>query len=43
MQKMPQWADVFLIPLISLMIAFFLSGLVILAIGESPIEAVQIM
>ncbi len=43
MQKMPQWADVFLIPLISLLIAFFLSGLVILAIGESPIEAVQIM
>ncbi|MEM9476689.1 MAG: ABC transporter permease [Pseudomonadota bacterium] len=43
MQKMPQWADVFLIPLISLLIAFFISGLVILAIGESPIEAVQIM
>lgn len=40
---MPQWADVFLIPLISLLIAFFISGLVILAIGESPIEAVQIM
>ena len=43
MQKMPQWADVLLIPLISLIIAAILSGLVILAIGENPIQAVKIM
>ncbi len=43
MQKMPKWADVALIPLISLMIAFILSGLVIFAIGENPWEALKIM
>ncbi|MEO0960639.1 MAG: ABC transporter permease, partial [Pseudomonadota bacterium] len=32
-----------LIPLINLLIAFFISGLIILAIGESPIEALQTM
>jgi general nucleoside transport system permease protein len=43
MQKMPQWVDVFVIPLVSLIIAFAISALVILAIGENPIEAVQVM
>ncbi|OUS22479.1 sugar ABC transporter permease [Litorivita pollutaquae] len=43
MQKMPQWADVILVPLISLILAGALSALVILAIGESPYEAVKIM
>ncbi len=43
MDTMPKWVDVALIPLINLLIAFVLSGLVILAIGESPIEAVQTM
>lgn len=43
MEKMPHWADVILIPLISLLLAAILSALVILAIGEDPIEAVQIM
>ncbi len=43
MDTMPKWADVILIPLINLLIAFVLSGLVILAIGESPVEAVRTM
>ncbi|WP_298850546.1 ABC transporter permease [uncultured Ruegeria sp.] len=43
MEKMPKWADVILIPLISLMLAAILSALVILAIGENPVEAVQLM
>ena len=34
MDSMPRWADVFLTPLISLILAFFLSGLVVLYIGE---------
>ena len=29
METMPKWADVVLVPLISLLIAFFISGLVI--------------
>ncbi len=43
MDKMPRWADIALIPLLNLAIAFALSGLVILAIGENPIEAVKMM
>ncbi len=43
MDKMPKWADVVLIPLISLVLAAILSALVILAIGEDPIEAVGLM
>ncbi len=43
MEKMPRWADVALIPLLNLLIAFILSALVMLAIGEDPVKAVQLM
>lgn len=43
MQRMPAWADVVLIPLISLLLAAILSAIVILAIGESPVEAFALM
>lgn len=37
--KVPVWVNIFLIPVINVMLAFFVSALVILAIGENPIEA----
>ncbi len=43
MEKMPKWADVLLVPLISLILAAFFSAIVILAIGESPVAALKIM
>ena len=43
MEKMPKWADVVLIPIISLTLAAALSALVILAIGEDPVAAVKMM
>lgn len=43
MEKMPKWADVILIPVISLLLAAAISALVILAIGENPIEALNLM
>ncbi len=43
MDKMPKWADVVLIPLISLILAAILSALVILGIGEDPAAAVKMM
>jgi len=43
MEKMPRWADVVLIPLISLLLAAVISALVIIAIGEDPIAAVKLM
>ncbi len=43
MGKMPHWADIVLIPLISLLLAAVLSALVILAIGENPWAAFKLM
>lgn len=43
MTRLPVWADVVLVPLISVLIAFVLSGLVILAIGEDPLAALGLM
>lgn len=40
---LPKWADVVLIPLINLILALLVSGLVVLFIGKDPIEAVQVM
>jgi simple sugar transport system permease protein len=43
MQKMPAWADVVLIPLISVLLAALISAIVILAIGENPWAALKLM
>lgn len=43
MDVMPKWADVVLIPLISLVLAAILSALVIIGIGEDPVAAVSLM
>lgn len=41
--KLPAWADYGLLPLINLIVAFFVAGLVVLLVGESPIEAAVLM
>jgi len=41
--KLPAWADYGLIPLVNVTAAFFVSGLVVAFIGESPIEAVKLL
>ncbi len=43
MTKLPTWADVVLVPLISLLFAAIISALVILSIGQDPLEALQVM
>ncbi|MGI3169275.1 ABC transporter permease [Pseudooceanicola sp. C21-150M6] len=43
MDKMPAWADIVLIPIISLLLAAALSALVILGIGENPVDAFKLM
>lgn len=43
MGKMPLWADAILVPLFSLLLAAIVSALVILGIGENPIEAFNLM
>jgi simple sugar transport system permease protein len=43
MEKLPRWADIALIPALNLFLALFVSGLVILYIGENPFEALRIL
>lgn len=41
--KLPGWADYGLIPLINLIVAFAVAGLVVLLVGENPFRAAVIM
>ena len=41
--KLPAWIDYGLIPLINLVVAFAVAGLVVLMVGESPVEAARLM
>ncbi len=43
MDRLPRWADVALVPLISLLLAAIISAIVLLAIGQSPVEAYKVM
>lgn len=43
MDTLPRWADIVLVPLINLSLAFFFAGLVVLAIGENPVDMVYFM
>ena len=43
MDVMPKWAEVVLVPLISLLLAAIISAFVIFAIGEDPIAAAKLM
>lgn len=43
MTKLPRWADLVLVPLISLVLAALVSALVLLAIGQSPSQALSVM
>ncbi len=40
---LPKWADLILIPILNVTAAFLTSALVVLAIGEHPLEATQIL
>ncbi|MCG8508193.1 MAG: ABC transporter permease, partial [Rhodospirillales bacterium] len=40
---LPRWANIVVLPAVNLMAAFLVSGLVVLIIGENPLEVVQIL
>ncbi|MGH6946479.1 MAG: ABC transporter permease [Kiloniellales bacterium] len=42
-QGLPRWADLALIPLINVALAFLVSGLILLAIGENPLAALRVL
>ncbi|WP_062207262.1 ABC transporter permease [Aureimonas sp. AU12] len=41
--KLPGWVDHGVIPLVNVVVAFLVAGLVVLAVGESPVEAARLM
>jgi ABC-type uncharacterized transport system permease subunit len=41
--ELPTWVDIGLIPLLNLVVAMLVAGLVVLIIGESPLQALGIM
>jgi simple sugar transport system permease protein len=41
LKPLPRWADVVLLPLLNLALAFIVSGLVVLAIGQDPLAALN--
>ncbi|MGV3553550.1 ABC transporter permease [Rhizobium sp.] len=41
--KLPAWAEYGLIPLVNLVVAFLVAGLVVLFVGESPFKAAYLM
>jgi general nucleoside transport system permease protein len=41
--ELPRWADVALVPTLTVLTAFAVSGLVVLAIGENPFQAIGIL
>src|SRR5215213_10009557 len=40
-RKLPAWADYGLLPLLNLSLAFLVSGVVVVILGESPVQAVK--
>ena len=43
MERLPKWADLVLVPLVSLALAAIIAALVIIAIGQDPWEAITVM
>ena len=41
--KLPGWVDYGVIPLVNLVVAFLVAGLVVLLVGESPIRAAALL
>ena len=41
--KLPRWVDYGLIPLLNLIVAFLVAGLVVLLVGENPLDAAVLM
>ncbi|MDB5561437.1 MAG: sugar transporter permease, partial [Hyphomicrobiales bacterium] len=42
-RPLPRWADVALLPALNLLLAMIVSGIVVMIIGQNPIDAIKIM
>ena len=43
MTPLPRWADVVLLPFLNVALAFLIGGLIVLSVGQNPLQAVGIM
>lgn len=43
MRALPRWVDFALLPLLNVVLAFLVGGLIVLAVGQNPLQAVGIM
>lgn len=41
--ELPKWADVSLVPVLAVIVAFLIAGLVVLGIGENPVKATTLL
>ncbi|WP_293854244.1 ABC transporter permease [uncultured Alsobacter sp.] len=41
--ELPRWVDLVLVPMLAVVAAFFVAGLVVLAIGENPLQATALL
>jgi ABC-type uncharacterized transport system permease subunit len=41
--ELPKWADVSLVPVLAVIVAFLIAGLVVLGIGENPVKATALL
>ena len=42
-KKLPRWIDIGLLPLINILAAFFVAGIIIAGIGENPFAALSVL
>lgn len=40
---LPRWVDIALLPLLNVILAFLIGGLIVMSVGQNPLQAVQIM
>lgn len=40
---LPRWVDVALLPLLNVILAFLIGGLIVMSVGQNPLRAVQVM
>ncbi len=43
MTPLPRWVDIALLPLLNVVLAFLVGGLIVLSVGQNPLDAVGIM
>ena len=43
MRDLPRWVDALLLPLLNVILAFLIGGLIVISVGQNPLEAVGIM